>query len=164
MKYEILMDKEENPSKCSIAPLKDRADFHLRYFRRKKPIEAFSAEILLHINGADIRIVAKRKIQSLAVIDCNWKHVEDALSHVERPLPELVSFPSGAVTAYPRKNKQGLDPTAGLATIEAVFIAAAFLGDWDETLLDKYHFKTAFLEANDSFWKTHSLGKNAAQK
>ena len=76
---------------------------------------------------------------------------------LEKPFPPLVKIPEGFQTAYPRRNKKGEDPSTGLATIEALFIAAAFLGHWDETLLEKYHFGQDFLRINESLWNQYGL-------
>ncbi len=163
MQYEILMDKKENPRKCTILPLKHRQDFQIRYFRGDAPIAPFQATVLLHIDGENLANLRKEKICSLALIDCNWKKVEPTMKRIPQPLPRLVSIPEGFVTAYPRKNKEGKDPDGGLATIEALFIAASFLGVWDESLFDEYHFKEEFLRINDTAWKKYSLGKYANQ-
>jgi pre-rRNA-processing protein TSR3 len=155
--YEILMDRKENPRKCTILPQKERSDFKIRYFGGPKPIDPFEADCLLHIDGEDLASLPRGSCKSVAMIDCNWKKVEGALQKVVRPLPRLVRIPEGFLTAYPRRNAQGKDPPAGLATIEALFIAAAFLGTWDETLLDKYHFQTQFLEMNAKLWEKYAL-------
>lgn len=153
------MDKKENPRKCTILPLKERDDIAIRYFKRQAPIPAFSSEVLLHVDGEDMSRV-KDSVRSIALIDCNWRKVAGALSRVAGPLPRLVRIPEGFETAYPRRNKEGKDPEAGLATVEALFIAAAFFGCWDETLLDKYHFKEAFLEINRNTFEKYTLGPN----
>lgn len=158
LQFEILMDKKEKPNKCTIHPLADRADFHIRYFSKNLPIPAFTSSCLLHIEGVDLSTLPRDSFSSIAMIDCVWKTVEPALARVARPLPTLVKIPAGFTTAYPRKNKQGLDPDGGLATIEALFISAAFLGLWDESLLSKYHFGAAFLKENDAQWKKYKLG------
>jgi pre-rRNA-processing protein TSR3 len=94
----------------------------------------------------------------IATIDCTWKKLAPALARVEGPLPKLARIPADFVTAYPRKSKTpGLDPDGGLATIEALFIAAAFMGSWDESLLEKFHFKNQFLELNSALWKKYKL-------
>lgn len=157
--YEILMDKRENPRKCTIAPLKGRPDFAIRYFSKNRPIAAFQADCLLHVDGEDLSRVERGRYQSLALIDCTWKKVGPTLSRVARPLPPLVRIPEGFLTAYPRRNQEGKDPEAGLATIEALFIAAAFLGNWDESLLEKYYFKDQFLEKNQELWLKYRLKK-----
>lgn len=158
MRYEILMDAKENPRKCTILPLKKRSDFYIRYFDAGKPISAFQSQLLLHIDGEDLSEWKEEEVSSLGLIDCNWRKVAPAMQQLALPLPRLVKIPNSFVTAYPRRNKQGLDPEAGLATIEALFIAAAFLGKWDETLFDQYHFKNQFLEMNEAQWKRFGLG------
>ncbi len=159
MHYEILIDKLENPRKCTIHPLKGREDFRFRYFSGSKPIAAFQAACLLHIDGEDLATLPRNSMDSLALIDCTWKKVPGVLQRLEKPLPRLVRMPDGFLTAYPRQNKEGLDPSGGLATIEALFIAAAFMGHWDETLLAHYHFKDKFLQMNESLWQKYSLKK-----
>ena len=158
LKFEILMDRKENPRKCTILPQKAREDFTIRYFAGGRPIRAFQADCLLHIDGEDLSLLKNVQVSSVGLIDCNWKKVTGCLQKLVKPLPRLVSFPQGFKTAYPRRNAEGKDPDGGLATIEALFIAAAFLGFWDETLLDKYHFKDAFLEMNTALWKKYRLG------
>ncbi|HEY8278050.1 MAG TPA: hypothetical protein VIH99_00410 [Bdellovibrionota bacterium] len=157
-RYEILMDRKENPRKCTILPQKERQDFAIRYFAGPRPIPAFQSDCLLHIDGEDLSQVDKGTYESVGLIDCNWKKVAGALQKVVRPLPKLVRIPEGFETAYPRKNAEGKDPDGGLATIEALFIAGAFLGKWDESLLDKYHFKNEFLKLNEPLWKKYALG------
>jgi ribosome biogenesis protein Tsr3 len=159
MHYEILMDKKENPRKCTILPQKHRPDFKIRYFQRQAPIPAFSAELLLHIDGECLSTLGESKLNSFALIDCNWRKVDGALKRVARPIPRLARIPDGFVTAYPRRNREGNDPESGLATIEALFIAAAFLKNWDETLLDNYHFKDSFLELNRDVFQRFGLKK-----
>lgn len=156
--YEILVDKLENPRKCTIQPLKGRADFTFRYFSGNKPIAPFTADCLLHIDGECLSEIPRSSLRSLALIDCTWKKVPGVLQRLPIPLPKLVRMPDGFVTAYARKNKQGQDPDGGLATIEALFIAAAFMGYWDLSLLDTYYFKNDFLEMNKNLWKQYELG------
>jgi pre-rRNA-processing protein TSR3 len=158
LQFEILMDRHENPRKCTILPQKARTDFTIRYFAGPRPIPSFQADCLLHIDGEDLAHVERGSCHSVALIDCNWKKVEGALKKVVRPLPRLVRIPEGFETAYPRRNKEGRDPEQGLATIEALFIAATFLGQWDETILDKYHFAREFLARNEPLWKKYGLG------
>ncbi len=156
--YEILVDKLENPRKCTIQPLKGRADFSFHYFSGNKPIAPFTSECLLHIDGEDLTGIPRGSLHSLALIDCTWKKVPGVLQRLAKPLPRLVRMPDGFVTAYARKNKQGLDPEGGLATVEALFIAAAFMGYWDPTLLSSYYFKNEFIDLNEALWKKYDLG------
>ncbi|MGE3262676.1 MAG: hypothetical protein AB7K68_12920 [Bacteriovoracia bacterium] len=158
LRFEILMDKLENPRKCTIHPVGGREDFKIRYFKGNNPIPKFESDCLLHIDGLDLSTLKEKSFRSIALVDCTWKKVGAALQRVEGNLPTLVRIPEGFTTAYPRKNKQGLDPEGGLATIEALFIAAAFLGMWDESLLEKFHFKDKFLAENLPSWKKYKLG------
>ena len=160
LQFEILMDKRENPRKCTIHPVATRPDFDLRYFSENRPVTRFQADCLLHVDGEDLGAIDHSQIRSLALIDCTWRKVSGVLQRTEKPLPRLVRIPEGFLTAYPRMNKQGLDPGAGLATIEALFIAAAFLGFWDESLLEKYYFKDEFLLKNQLLWRKFNLGPN----
>lgn len=144
------MDHGETANKCTIAPLAYRSDFELRYLDKDLPIGRLNSQILLHpdgellhhINGHDL------KPKSLAAIDCVWNRLPILLQRLEKPLPILAKIPDGFVTAYPRRDRNGQDPQAGLATIEALFIAAALLGEWNETLLREYYFAERFLDIN----------------
>jgi pre-rRNA-processing protein TSR3 len=51
-------------------------------------------------------------------------------------------------TAYPRKSKLFDDPTAGLATIEALYAAYVQLGRDPRGLLDDYFWASEFCELN----------------
>ncbi|TWW09502.1 hypothetical protein E3A20_13650, partial [Planctomyces bekefii] len=93
-----------------------------------------------------------------SAVDCVWRRLPQILRWIEQPWPRLVAIPQDFVTAYPRRNKQNLDPEGGLATIEALFIAAAFLKNWDLSLLKEYHFGPAFLEANGKTFEKYRLG------
>ncbi len=163
MNFEILMDKKENPRKCTILPQKARRDFRIRYFSGNRAIPSFETDCLLHIHGEDLSAIDPAGVRSVGLIDCTWRKVAGCLQKLAKPLPRLVRIPEGFVTAYPRRNAEGKDPEAGLATIEALFIAAAFLGLWDETLLDKYYFKDEFLAQNEALWKKYKLGPYATQ-
>jgi pre-rRNA-processing protein TSR3 len=161
IRFEILIDRKENPKKCTIHPLKGRTDFQLRYFAKNAKIPAFQSDCLLHVDGVDLSTIPHRPWKTLGLIDCTWRKVRPTLTRVEKPFPQLVRIPDGFQTAYPRRNKKGEDPSAGLATIEALFIAAAFLGNWDESLLEKYHFGQDFLKINEPLWQKFQLGNYA---
>ena len=51
-------------------------------------------------------------------------------------------------TAYPRVSKVFDDPSAGLATIEAIYAAYRAMGHSTEGLLDQYHWSDEFLAIN----------------
>jgi pre-rRNA-processing protein TSR3 len=163
--YDLLVDRGEIPQKCTILPLAYRPDFHIRRFDLKEPIARLESGVLLHVDGAPLDELAPslraRGVRSIALIDTVWKRCERIVDLIEKPLPPLARIPDGFLTAYPRRNKKNLDPDGGLATIEALFIAAAFLGTWDETLLAEYYFADRFLTANQSVFARFGLGPHA---
>ena len=159
MHFEVLIDKQENPRKCTLTPLIERPDFRVRYFQRNRTIAYLSADFLLHIDGKPLpELLGESKTaNSIAVIDCIWRHVEGICNKIEKPWPTLARIPEGFQTAYPRKNKAGQDPEGGLATNEALFIAAAFCGHWDTSLLSDYYFAEEFLKINEAAWGRYGL-------
>jgi len=58
---------------------------------------------------------------------------------IRRSLPDVA-------TAYPRVSKVAQDPLAGLASVEALYLARVLLGVRDDTLLEQYHWREQFLE------------------
>lgn len=160
--FEVLIDKRENKKQCTIHPLRERPDFHLRYFDTgTELLPPLAGDVLLHVDGEPLDEFARRRpeVGRIATIDCTWKRLGPVLKRLPLPLPALVKIPASFVTAYPRRSKiPGLDPDGGLATIEALFIAAAFFGVWDETLLEKFHFKKEFLALNSKNWNRYQLG------
>lgn len=159
MRFEILVDRTESPNKCTILPLGYREDFRIVRFDRRYPIAALTGTLLLHPDGAPLVSAApKAVVPVLSAIDCNWKRLGRILAKVAGPLPPLVRIPDGFRTAYLRRNKRDLDPGQGLATIEALFLAAAFLGTWDESLLAEYPMAGEFLAANAAAFERHGIG------
>lgn len=152
LEFEIVVDKGETPNKCTILPLADRADFLIMRPARSEPIPTLTGDLLLHPDGELLSEIKGLNVRRLSVIDSNWKWLPLLMNRVQPPVPRLARIPSGFRTAYPRRSKKNTDPEEGLATIEAVFIAAAFLGHWDESLFAKYHFGADFLAMNkDAF-------------
>ena len=153
MIYEIVVDAGETANKCTIAPLALRRDFRLFRVHGEGPLGPLSAPILLHHEGHCISEL-KSKIKSppaLASIDCVWRRLPRLISRIEwvdQKQPVLAKIPEGFKTAYPRVAAKNTDPSGGLATIEAIFIAAAILGNADLTLLSKYYFGRSFIEMN----------------
>lgn len=149
MFYEVILDSGETANKCTIAPLESRPDFRLFRVKGAAPIGPLQSEIILHHEGEDITgVLSSKKILGIAAVDCVWKRLPTLLKRVQGAEPRPVRIPSGFVTAYPRKSERDDDPSGGLATIEALFIAAALNGNWDATLLKEYFFSHRFLELN----------------
>lgn len=153
MIYEIILDSGETANKCTIAPLSFRSDFRLFRVKGDGPLGPLSAPLLLHPEGECLSQLrpAQPPITILASIDCIWRRLPKLLGRVQwkddRP-PALARIPDGFQTAYPRVGSPGTDPQGGLATIEAIFVAAALLGNYDLTLLSQYYFARRFVENN----------------
>lgn len=153
MRYEIIVDSGETPNKCTIAPLSDRPDFHLFPVFGEGKLGPLSAPILLHHEGVCLSSLSRhaKPVAALASIDCVWRRLPRILGRIQwaNQTPVLARIPTGFKTAYPRVGQPNRDPTGGLATIEAIFIAAAFFGRWDPTLLSKYYFAHRFIRFNE---------------
>ncbi len=158
LEYEIIVDHSETANKCTILPLSYRADFHID---RRRLSHTLSADILLHPNGLPLPqfIMVQPRVQRLAAIDCIWRRLDPILERLEHPHPHLVRIPEQFVTAYPRRSRKDFDPDGGLATIEALFIAAAFVGTWDLSLLREYFFAEKFLELNAAAFRHFGIGQ-----
>ena len=158
LKFQIFVDKTERLGKCTILPLIGREDFDIVRIG-SGDLPPLTGDFLLHPDGAPlVRVAGAAGDVRVAAIDCNWSRLAPILRRVPGTLPPLARIPDGFVTAYPRRNKQDRDPPKGLATIEALFLAAAFRGIWDETLFDQYYFKAAFLAQNTATFAAFGLG------
>lgn len=155
--YEIIVDHGETPNKCTITPLAYRADFKL-HFQPPRGL-ALSADLLLHPEGVELNASFRSHfpVKLLGAIDCVWRRLPPLLESLSGPLPQLVSIPQDFLTAYPRISKKDYDPSGGLATIEALFIAGALLGQPDLSLLREYFFADRFLAMNEASFRRHGI-------
>jgi pre-rRNA-processing protein TSR3 len=139
----VLRDPRESWARCSLRPLRDRED--VRFVSWREDLElVVGHRVLLDPEGPVLSEADADR--GLFVIDSSWRRLPRIGSAVvddppRRSLPPLR-------TAYPRRSSTFQDPAAGLATVEALFAAAALLGRPDPTLLDGYRFAEAFLAAN----------------
>ena len=151
MNYEIVLDHGETANKCTIIPLRARPDFRFFPVFGQGALGPLDAPILLHPDGRCLSDIPRAlPVSALASVDCVWRRLPKILPRlrwVSAPAA-LAKVPDGFVTAYPRRGMPSADPEGGLATIEALFIAAALLGNWDVSLLSRYYFGRAFVERN----------------
>jgi|GEM_PF-400576 len=148
MLYEVIIDHSESANKCSVAPLTFRTDFRFTRVRANNPLGPMQCELMLHHAGESVLEWRGKNVKGIGVIDCNWKRLPTIQSRVVAPHASFVRIPEGFVTAYPRTSKRGTDPDKGLATIEAIFTAAALIGHIDPTLFERYQFGKRYLELN----------------
>ncbi len=138
----IVRHRRERLSKCSLEPLRTRADLvFVRYpDREPPPLEGY---VRLALEGPPLG--PADRMRGLLLLDATWRLVapmERRWAHVPpRSLPPLVS-------AYPRTSKLRPDPHGGLASVEALYAAYVALGRDPQGLLAHYRWRDAFLERN----------------
>jgi len=138
----IVRHKKENPRKCSVLPLKGREDIRFFTYPQRKP-DDFVGYVRLAAEGPPL---SKADAQSgILLLDGSWRWADDMTRDYAAVPPRSLS---GFVTAYPRVSKLGTDPSNGLASIEALFLAYHILGRPTAGLLDHYHWAHEFLKAN----------------
>lgn len=143
----VLRHRRENLQKCSLRGLESRPDF--RFF--KYPCDTLpdlSGYIMLAMNEPPLTIADADK--GIFLLDATWRYAEKMLQFVDKhAVVERRGIPSGYRTAYPRRQDDCPAPEAGLASVEALYIAYAILGRDTSGLLDTYHWRNEFLEKND---------------
>jgi pre-rRNA-processing protein TSR3 len=151
MKTIIIRHVRENLKKCSLQGLE--TDDQFVFFRYpdcalgKENLPALSGYVLLDIEGEPLS--PDEAYSGIVVLDATWRLAQK----MRKQIPELHciekrSIPKGFVTAYPRRQNDCIDPEAGLASIEAIFVAHSILGLDTSNLLNNYYWKDAFLEKN----------------
>lgn len=144
----VLRHKKENLKKCSLRGLEKRSDFQFfRYPMVDDEELPKSNYVILAIDGTPLSKEDSGK--GLFLIDATWRYAKTMSSYVDSKISlEKRSIPGGFVTAYPRYQEDCPDPSAGLASIEALYIAYALLGRDASELFDGYYWKKNFLEKN----------------
>ena len=138
----ILRHRKENLKKCSLRGLEDRLDLDFYTYPWTKPQPDLSKSIVLILDAPPL--TAADADMGLFLIDGTWRYAEKMFSSLKPPF--LVrSLPRGMKTAYPRKQTDCSDPTSGLATVEALYLAYSILGRDTAGLLDFYHWKEDFI-------------------
>ena len=137
----VIRHPKERIAKCSLRFLHDRPEMT---FLRGKPGFRFDATgfLLLAVDAPPLSPLDAG--HPLLLLDSTWRWLPQLLACLTGT-PVARSIPGGLQTAYPRTSKVFEDPAAGLASIEALYVARRLLGDDDPTLLDGYHWKEPFL-------------------
>jgi len=140
----IVRDGRESSRKCSLTPVRGRAGVEFRTWVRERPIDV-GTRTLLHPDGPPLSSADRGR--PLLLVDCAWRHLPQVLRDVRGELIPR-SIPAGFATAYPRRSRLFADPSSGLASVEALFVALHVLGVPRPDLLEGYRFADAFLERN----------------
>lgn len=138
----VIRHPKERIAKCSLRFLHDRKEMT---FLRARPGFVFDATgfTLLAVDAPPLSPADAGR--PLLLLDSSWRWLAQLRACVVgAPVPR--SIPQGVVTAYPRVSKVFEDPAAGLASVEALYLARRLLGDDDPSLLDGYHWKEEFLQ------------------
>src|SRR5919206_2486119 len=138
----VVRHPKENPRKCSILPLRGRPDLNFLTYPVKEP-PPLEGYIRLAAEGPELS--AADADRGVLLLDGSWrwagKMTRDFLDVPPRSL-------QGYRTAYPRVSKLGTDPSNGLASVEALFLAHHLLGRPTAGLLDHYRWAAEFLRLN----------------
>jgi len=154
----IIRHRKENLKKCSLRPVElsepERLQFYT-YPRDFSKSEVFFPKnaALLHIKGKELDSTMKRP---LILLDGTWRYSEVMYTMIPsiQTLPTF-SLPVDWRTAYPRRQEDCDDPTRGLASIEALYIACLITQRDTNGLLDGYYWKESFLELNKNLIKKY---------
>ena len=118
----IVRHPRENPKKCSILPLKGRADVQIVPYPADD-LPALDGYIRLAADGPELSMADQAS--GILLLDGSWRLSRKMITHFESVPPRSLH---GWKTAYPRVAKAGTDPDNGLASVEALYIAYHILG------------------------------------
>ena len=138
----LVVHRRENRKKCSVEPLRGREGFVFWTYPDDGP-EPLDGYVRLGLGGPLFSDADHDR--GLLVIDGTWRLAERMeKKYAQLPIRSLPPWQ----TAYPRVSKLFDDPSLGLATIEAIYIAYQLLGRDTGGLLDQYHWRNEFLALN----------------
>jgi rRNA small subunit aminocarboxypropyltransferase len=138
----IVRHPRENPRKCSILPLRGRADLIFLTYPVKEP-PCLEGYVRLAADGPELSAADADK--GVLLLDGSWRWAGSmSRTFLEVPPRSL----HGWRTAYPRVSKQGTDPDNGLASVEALFVAYHILNRPTDGLLHHYRWAEEFLRLN----------------
>jgi len=141
----VYRHRKENVKKCSLRGLEEREDFTF-YTYPSDPLPDLSDFLMLDIDAPPLTRGDGR--HGLFILDGTWRYAEKMAKQINSPPTIRRSIPKEFRTAYPRKQEDCPDPSLGLASIEAIYIAYTIMGWPTEGLLDHYYWKEPFLENN----------------
>ena len=140
----IIRHRRENLKKCSLSGLETKS--YLRFYSYPNdPLPDFSGFLLLKVGAPPL--TASDSDRGLLLIDGTWRLAQ--VIEKRLPLLEARSLPSHYRTAYPRKQTDCPDPSAGLSSVEALYLSHLILGRPYSDLLDSYYWKDHFLQLNE---------------
>ena len=142
----VIRHPKERISKCSLRFLHDRPEFTFLRARQGLQFDA-TGFLLLAVDAPPLDLSDRG--HPLLLLDSTWRYLPQVAACVIGA-PIRRSIPGDVRTAYPRVSRHFEDPTGGLASIEALYLAKRLLGDDDASLLDGYHWREEFLRQFDA--------------
>ena len=147
----ILRHRRENLKKCSLRGLENRPDMQFFTYPTAK-LPDLKGYVLLSLDAPVL--TEDDKDFGIFLLDATWRWADKMDQFVQQhAIIEKRSLPGHFKTAYPRRQLDCPDPDAGLASIEALYIAYHILGRESQNLLDHYHWKDQFLSLNSNHLK-----------
>ncbi len=141
VKTVVIRHPNENLAKCSLTPLHGRPEIEFLVGEGDMRFDATGYLVL----AVDSPVISPSDSgRPLLLLDTTWVLLPKLINRLTGT-PVYRSLPDAVRTAYPRVSKMHKDPAAGLASVEALYLARKLLGDDDLSLLDGYHWKDAFL-------------------
>lgn len=142
VKTVVIRHPNENLAKCSLTPLHGRPEIEFLVGEGDMRFDATGYIVL----AVDAPVISPADAgRPLLLLDTTWVLLPKLINRLTGT-PIYRSLPEAVRTAYPRVSKMHKDPAAGLASVEALYLARKLLGDDDLSLLDGYYWKDAFLE------------------
>lgn len=142
----VLRHRRENLKKCSLRGLEGRRDFRFLTYP-VDPIPELGGHVLLSLDAKELS--DEDRGSGLFVLDGTWRYAGKMYDFItKQQVFRLRSLPGAWRTAYPRRQDDCVDPSRGLASIEAIFAAYHTLGYPTEGLLDSYYWKEQFVSLN----------------
>lgn len=144
----ILRHRKENLKKCTLRGLEKHPDFQF-FTYPKDTLPDLTHYFLLSLDAQPL--TEKDKNFGIFLIDGTWTYAERMQRQLKEPHRfQRRSIPVDYRTAYPRRQEDCPDPSRGLASIEALYVAYTLLGRNADELLNNFYWKEEFLEKNYS--------------
>ena len=156
----ILRHQRENLKKCSLRGLEKTPGFHFLTYPTSC-LPDLSDYVLLALDGEPL--TSEDAQSGLFLLDATWRYAAKMHAFVLKQHGKSMktrSIPSGYKTAYPRCQPDCPDPEAGLASIEALYVAYKITGRDTTGLLDNYYWTEQFLSLNKDLNDKTTLSKN----
>lgn len=156
LKTYLIRHRKENRKKCSLEPLVGKSGFEFITYPFIKELPQFENPVLLTMDG--VELTSQDASSDLILIDGTWKYASiietQFLNKYTLPIKKR-RLPLGIQTAYPRYQTGCMDPSEGLASIEALYVAYLILNRDVSNLLNNYYWKELFLSLNEAYLTFH---------